>query len=274
MIGTEGAQAGIALSLLAAIDPGDEVILGDPGYFHLPSAVHRRRRRARVRAVGRDSGFRIDPDAVAAAVTPRTRAICLVDPSTPTAPCRARRAGGAGHAGRAPRPAAHPRRHPWPARDRPRQRVRSRCRRIGLTERAVADVLGLALLGPGQRAYRLPRRPPRPDARLPAAKAAITRLNTDYSGQHGALAALRDRDYLPRAERAIRAQPRRTSRTARRRARRARWRCARAAAWPARSSLDTGASAQELMVALFARRIAVYPGDGLGETGAGRPRSA
>jgi hypothetical protein len=30
----------------------------------------------------------------------------------------------------------------------------------------------------------------------------------------------------------------------------------------------TGASAQELMVALFARRVAVYPGDGLGESGA------
>jgi hypothetical protein len=30
----------------------------------------------------------------------------------------------------------------------------------------------------------------------------------------------------------------------------------------------SGASAQELMVALFARRVAVYPGDGLGERGA------
>ena len=30
----------------------------------------------------------------------------------------------------------------------------------------------------------------------------------------------------------------------------------------------TGASAQELMVALFARHVAVYPGDGLGDTGA------
>jgi hypothetical protein len=29
---------------------------------------------------------------------------------------------------------------------------------------------------------------------------------------------------------------------------------------------ETGASAQELMVALFARRVAVYPADGLGET--------
>src|SRR3954469_19606533 len=40
VIGVEGAQAGLALSLLATVDPGDEVILGDPGYFHLPSAVH------------------------------------------------------------------------------------------------------------------------------------------------------------------------------------------------------------------------------------------
>ena len=39
VVGTEGAQAGLSLALLAAIDPGDEVILGDPGYFHLPAAV-------------------------------------------------------------------------------------------------------------------------------------------------------------------------------------------------------------------------------------------
>ena len=42
------------------------------------------------------SGYRLDPDAVAAAITPRTRAICLVDPSNPygtagRAPTRSRR---------------------------------------------------------------------------------------------------------------------------------------------------------------------------------------
>ena len=37
VVGTEGAQAGIALSLMATVDPGDEVIVGEPGYFHLPS---------------------------------------------------------------------------------------------------------------------------------------------------------------------------------------------------------------------------------------------
>ena len=47
VIGTEGAQAGLSLALLAAIDPGDEVILGDPGL--LPPARRRPggRRRAR-----------------------------------------------------------------------------------------------------------------------------------------------------------------------------------------------------------------------------------
>src|SRR5688500_5750089 len=39
VVGTEGAQAGIALALMATVDPGDEVIVGDPGYFHLPSAI-------------------------------------------------------------------------------------------------------------------------------------------------------------------------------------------------------------------------------------------
>src|SRR4051812_18888730 len=34
VVGTEGAQAGLALALLASVDAGDEVIIGDPGYFH------------------------------------------------------------------------------------------------------------------------------------------------------------------------------------------------------------------------------------------------
>ena len=82
VIGTEGAQAGIELSLLAAIDPGDEVIVGDPGYFHLPSAVIAAGGRPVPVPAGRASGFRIDVEAVADAVGPRTRAICLVDPSS------------------------------------------------------------------------------------------------------------------------------------------------------------------------------------------------
>ena len=83
VVGTEGAQAGLSLALLAAIDPGDEVILGDPGYFHLPAAVLAAGGVPVTVAIGPESGYRLDPDAVAAAITPRTRAICLVDPSNP-----------------------------------------------------------------------------------------------------------------------------------------------------------------------------------------------
>ena len=268
VIGTEGAQAGIALSLLAAIDPGDEVILGDPGYFHLPSAVIAAGGEPVFVPAGCDSGFRIDVDAVAAAVTPRTRAICLVDPSNPYGAVLGRDelAALATLAERHDLLLVHDVTHgplavdpgsawvPLPA--------------TGLTERAVATFSvshcwGLASARIGFLAG--PRDLMRGCLQL---KAAITRMSTGYAGQHGALAALRDRDHLPRAERAIRAnlaaledaladvpglslavRPRRGLSCA--------------------VEIDPAlTTAQELMVALFARRIAVYPGDGLGENGA------
>src|SRR3954470_17291282 len=83
VVGTEGAQAGLALALMATVDPGDEVILGDPGYFHLPAAVIAAGGRPVPVALGAGTGYRLDPDRVAAAITPRTRAICLIDPVNP-----------------------------------------------------------------------------------------------------------------------------------------------------------------------------------------------
>src|SRR4051794_38459089 len=68
VVGVEGAQAGIALALLAAIDPGDEVIVPDPGYFHIPPAVIVAGGRPVPVAAGRDSGFRLAPEAVAEAI--------------------------------------------------------------------------------------------------------------------------------------------------------------------------------------------------------------
>src|SRR5206468_429215 len=97
-------------------------------------------------------------------------------------------------------------------------------------------------------------------------KAALTRLNTNLVSQRGALAALNDDSYLPAAERVIGANLSHLEETLR---------GVDGVELPVRPrrglscALDvsgTGASAQELMVALFARRVAVYPGDGLGET--------
>ena len=83
VVGAEGAQAGIALSLMAVAGPGDEVILSDPGYFHVPSAVIATGAVPVTVPIGAGSAYRLDPDAVAAAITPRTRAIVLVDPLNP-----------------------------------------------------------------------------------------------------------------------------------------------------------------------------------------------
>jgi aspartate/methionine/tyrosine aminotransferase len=97
-------------------------------------------------------------------------------------------------------------------------------------------------------------------------KAAVTRLNTNLISQHGALAALRDTEYLRRAEQTIVANLDHLEGTLEHIP------GARLAVRPQRGmscAVDvsgTRASAQEVMVALFARRVAVYPGDGLGKT--------
>jgi len=99
-------------------------------------------------------------------------------------------------------------------------------------------------------------------------KAALTRLNTNLISQRGALAALADESYLTDAERTIQSNLAHLERTLEDVP------GVRLVVRPQRGlacALDvsgTGASAQELMVALFARRVAVYPGDGLGDTGA------
>jgi aspartate/methionine/tyrosine aminotransferase len=97
-------------------------------------------------------------------------------------------------------------------------------------------------------------------------KAALTRLNTNLIAQHGALAALRDEDFLRAAGRTVRANLEHLVETL------AGVPGLRLPVMPRRGlacavEIDPAATtAQELMVALFARRIAVYPGDGLGES--------
>jgi aspartate/methionine/tyrosine aminotransferase len=99
-------------------------------------------------------------------------------------------------------------------------------------------------------------------------KAGLTRLNGNLVSQHGALAALRDAEYLRAAEATIRRNLEHLEATLTPIA------GLRLAVRPQRGlscAVDvsgSGASAQELMVALFARRVAVYPGDGLGDVGA------
>jgi aspartate/methionine/tyrosine aminotransferase len=266
VIGAEGAQAGIALSLLAAIDPGDEVILGDPGYFHLPSAIIATGGRPVAVSAGRASGYRIDVDAVAAAVGPRTRAVCIVDPSNPYGAVLARDEveALAALAEREDLLLVHDVTHAPLVIDPAADHVPL----TTLTDRAVATFSvshcwGLAGARLGFLAG--PRDLLRGCLQL---RAAITRMSTSPIAQQGALAALRDPEHLPRAQRAIRANLARLEETL------AAVSGLRLAVRPERGlscavEIDPGlTTAQELMVALFARRIAVYPGDGLGDESA------
>lgn len=266
VIGTEGAQAAVALSLLATIDPGDEVVLTDPGYFHIPSAVIAAGGRPVTVPAGPADGYRLDPDAVARVVGPRTRAICLVDPANPygTVLDREVLAALADLADRHGLLLVHDITHGPLAIDPGSTLVSLPA--TGLTDRAVATFSVSHCWGmAGARLGFLggPRALVRGCLQL---KAALTRLNTNLIAQHGALAALRDRDFLPAAARTVRANLSHLQETL------ASTPALRLPVTPRRGlacavEIDAAATtAQELMVALFARRVAVYPGDGLGES--------
>jgi aspartate/methionine/tyrosine aminotransferase len=252
VVGAEGAQAGIALALLASLDPGDEVIVSDPGYFHVPSAIIA----AGGRPVSVPARYVLDPDAVAAALTARTRAIVLVDPSNPYGTVLGADALDAlvqlaerhrlllvqdvTHGALAIDPDA-PGIAPAPG---------------AVATFSVSHCWGMAGARIGFLAG--PRGLMRGCLQL---KAAVTRLNTSLVAQHGALAALRDEEYLPRAEAAIRAN---LARLALPDGLRLPVRPQRGLACAVEIDAEL-CTAQELMVALFARRVAVYPGDGLGD---------
>lgn len=264
VVGTEGAQAAIALALLAVVDPGDEVIVGDPGYFHLPSAIIAAGGVPVAVPIGPASGYRLDPDAVAAAVTARTRAVCLVDPVNPygtvatadevmalTELCERRGLlliDDVTHGSLAIDPAAE---------------LQVAAGEHAVAALSVSHCFGMA----GARIGFLAG--PRPFVRACLQlKAGLTRLNGNLVSQRGALVALRDAEYLRAAEATIRRNLGHLEKTL------APIDGLRLAVRPQRGlscAVDmsgSGASAQELMVALFARRVAVYPGDGLGDMGA------
>lgn len=268
VVGTEGTQAAIALALMATVDPGDEVILSDPGYFHIPTAVLAAGGVPVAVPIGPSSGFRLDPDDVARAITPRTRAICVVDPVNPygTVQTRAELRALAGLADRHGALLIHDITHA-PLAVEPDSGFAS-LPALELTDRAVAAMSVSHCYGMAGARIGFLGGPPGFVRGCLQLKAALTRLNTNLISQRGALAALRDDSYLARAEHTIRANLTHLEETL------DAVPGAALAVRPERGlacALDvsgTGASAQELMVSLFARRVAVYPGDGLGETGA------
>lgn len=82
VIVTSGTSGGLLLALLAVVNPGDEVITPDPYFVAYPNMVALAG--GKMVAVDTYPDFRVDPDKVRAAITPRTKAILLSTPSNPT----------------------------------------------------------------------------------------------------------------------------------------------------------------------------------------------
>lgn len=81
---TVGASEGVDLALRATCNPGDEVILHEPSYVaYVPAIVFAGGSVVRV-ATRFEDDFALDPAALEAAITPRTKAIFLGYPCNPT----------------------------------------------------------------------------------------------------------------------------------------------------------------------------------------------
>lgn len=81
---TVGASEAVDLALRATCDPGDEVILHEPSYVAYAPAVVFAGGVVRHVATRYEDDFALDPVAVEAAITPRTKALFLGYPCNPT----------------------------------------------------------------------------------------------------------------------------------------------------------------------------------------------
>ncbi len=84
IIVTVGASEGIDLAMRAVCEPGDEILVPDPGYVsYVPAVQLSGAVPVPVRCV-QENGFIFTPEALEAAVTPKTKALILPYPNNPT----------------------------------------------------------------------------------------------------------------------------------------------------------------------------------------------
>jgi aspartate/methionine/tyrosine aminotransferase len=81
---TSGASGALLLAIAVLIDPGDEVLMADPGYPCNRNFVRMMGGVPAEIAVGAESAYQLLPEMVASAWTPRTKAVMVASPSNPT----------------------------------------------------------------------------------------------------------------------------------------------------------------------------------------------
>jgi aspartate/methionine/tyrosine aminotransferase len=271
VLGVEGAQGGIGYTYLTFLDPGDEIIVTDPGYFHFVPAAELCGARIVPIALNEGNGYRLKPEEVRAALSPRTKMIVVCDPINPFGTVQTRdeliaiadiaRAHGAvvfnniTHNTHQTDPAAE--QIPMASLHGPNSDMSH-----------VISVTGVSK-GYGMPALRVGFMAGHPDLIRGAflAKMELTKIHINYPGQFAALAAMGDHDYLERSTDLIRRNYAHLKETV------ARTEGVRIPVEPAFgfcTMIDvsgTGVTAQEITVGLLNHRVAVIPGDGLGDVG-------
>lgn len=81
---TVGGSQAIDLAMRAILDPGDEVILPEPTYVSYTPSIRMAGGVPVTIPVTQEQGFKLMPDALRAAITPRTKAVLIPYPNNPT----------------------------------------------------------------------------------------------------------------------------------------------------------------------------------------------
>jgi len=271
VIGTEGGQAGISYALQTFINPGDEVIITDPGYFHFESAILMVRGVPVRIPLNSRNGYRLNPDEVKEHITPRTKVIIVCDPLNPFGTVQLKDELIA--------LIEITRRHDIIIIDditHNSQRIDPNAIHYPMSslwrEINVDNVVSTFSVshGYGMAGIRIGFLAGHTELMRACliAKVSLTRLNTNLIAQYGALAALREENYIRKSEYIIRRNYNHIKKTISQ---------TNGVSIPVEPKYGfsmvvdvsgTGVTAQELTVALFKHRVAVYPGDGLGNVGA------
>lgn len=90
IIVSNGAKQSVAFTLLAILDPGDEVIIPAPYWVSYPEMVKLGEGRSVIIRTSFENEYKLTPEQLIDAITPRTKAIILCSPSNPTGSCYTR----------------------------------------------------------------------------------------------------------------------------------------------------------------------------------------
>jgi aminotransferase len=84
VIVTTGGQEGLFLIMQALLNEGDEILVPDPRYTSYDEAIASAGGVMVMVATDHDDAFNLRPEAIEAAITPKTKALLIVTPSNPT----------------------------------------------------------------------------------------------------------------------------------------------------------------------------------------------